>query len=147
MKLYPILLGVLVFAAAGCNQTQTQEQEKWDTIMAVHDELMPKMSDINRLNQELAARLGALDSTKVEEKRAILEQIEGLNSAENTMMDWMANVKPIEELRNEGDHAKVMEYLETEQKKVDQMKEEMLKSIESAEQFIKNTPAAAPGNK
>jgi ElaB/YqjD/DUF883 family membrane-anchored ribosome-binding protein len=114
-------------------------------VMAVHDELMPKMSDINRLNQDLTARLGALDSTKVEERAAILEQIQGLTSAENTMMDWMGSAKSIEEIRATRDHAKVMEYLEAEQKKVDQMKEEMLKSIESAEAYVKNNPAPAVG--
>lgn len=141
MKRYPTLVFVIALIVASCNQTQTQEQEKWDAVMAVHDELMPKMSDINRLNQNLTARLGALDSTKVEERAAILEQIQGLTSAENTMMDWMGSAKSLEEIRTTGDHAKVMEYLDAEQKKVDQMKEEMLKSIESAEQYVKNNPA------
>lgn len=142
MKLYwSFLSAIVLFLLASCNQTQTQEQEKWDAIMAVHDELMPKMSDINRLNQELTARLGALDSTKAEDRAAVLAQIQGLASAENTMMDWMSNVKSLEQVRQEGDHTKVMEYLEAEQNKVDQMKEEMLKSIENAEIFVKTNLA------
>ncbi len=141
MKTYQTLLLTIVILAVSCNQSAqdvAQEQQKWDEIMAVHDEVMPKMSDINRLSEDLTARVSTPDSIQMEEQKIIRNHIQGLTNAENGMMDWMGNVRQLDDVRAETDHAGVMKYLDEEKKKVDELKQQMLQSIESAETYVKN---------
>lgn len=140
MKTYQTLLLTVVILAVSCNQGAqdvAQEQQKWDEIMAVHDEVMPKMSDINRLSEDLTARVSTPDSIQMEEQKIIRNHIQGLTNAENGMMDWMGNVRQLDDVRAETDHAGVMKYLDEEKKKVDELKQQMLQSIESAETYVK----------
>jgi hypothetical protein len=93
--------------------------------MKIHDEVMPKMDDIYKKQQDLKAQLeSASDSSKKQELEA---KISSLESAGEGMMVWMRSFNPPADSVGEQ---KVKEYLEGEMVKVTKVKEDILKALE-----------------
>lgn len=111
-------------------------QALYDQVMDVHDEVMPKVGEINRLQRELKEKI-ASSPDMVAERKAELEQvISNLDSASNAMMTWMHEFNP---LPDSVDQEKAREYLETEMERIRKVKTLMLESIEKAkEEAAKN---------
>lgn len=59
-------------------------QNEMEAVVAVHDELMPKMTTISRLQEQLSESLP--DSIRSEQQQAVIDELEAANDA---MMDWM----------------------------------------------------------
>jgi len=122
------------------NNEQASEQEveeaAWKEVMRVHDEVMPKMADMNRVSRSLKPYLeeGALEDKSPQEKvnRAVKE----LEAADEAMMDWMGAIKQLPELRKEMDHDAIMAYLEKEQEAIAKVKEDMLSSLQSGKTLL-----------
>ena len=103
---------LLLLAVQSCQnqassaQTKQQEQpaslleQAYQQTLAVHDEIMPGLAELERLQRQLATRLDSLsdEAQKVKYRAAI----DSLEAAYNGMMDWMANFRPIESLQKEG---------------------------------------------
>lgn len=119
----------------GCSGSRDKQEKKEDNpnqslyekVMGVHDEVMPRMDDIQKLKRELQETIK--NSTDLaEEKRKELEQkIALLDSASKAMMNWMFEFRP-EELK--GDSLRI--YLEKEMDRVTKVKELMLDAIKKA---------------
>lgn len=108
-----------------------------DQIMKVHDEVMPKMSEISRLGTQLkdikskagenAAGMEGLD-----------EAIESLRKAEEWMMDWMKNYHDTKASLTPEHMPK---FFEKEMQKIDNVKSTMLNSIDQANEWLATHPA------
>lgn len=142
----------LFFAIAcltiACNNNsanqQTEEQQAWDAVMAVHDEVMPKMSDINRMSDDLRARANALDSTQMATKQNLMDAAQALERADEGMMSWMAEVKSPETMRSEQKtHEEIMNYLDEQKNKVNQVRDSINNSLEQGKMLLEQTPAPA----
>lgn len=59
-------------------------QNEMEAVVAVHDELMPKMTTISRLQEQLSESLP--DSIRSEQQQAVIDELEAAN---NAMMNWM----------------------------------------------------------
>lgn len=59
-------------------------QNEMEAVVVVHDELMPKMTTISRLQEQLSESLP--DSIRSEQQQAVIDELEAANDA---MMDWM----------------------------------------------------------
>lgn len=59
-------------------------QNEMESVVAVHDELMPKMTTISRLQEQLSESLP--DSIRSEQQQAVIDELEAAN---NAMMNWM----------------------------------------------------------
>ena len=59
-------------------------QNEMEAVVAVHDELMPKMTTISRLQEQLSESLP--DSIRSEKQQAVIDELEAANDA---MMVWM----------------------------------------------------------
>lgn len=112
-----------------CGPSSPEEkiiQEMHDKIMVVHDEVMPKMSDIYKLRKNLQKQ----DNPQTKEARDIA--VAQLDVAEEAMMEWMSQYhKPSP--TKEG----FKEYLEEQLISVSVMKKTMLDALETA-QKLKN---------
>src|SRR5690606_2798784 len=83
---------VFVFAAIftmlliSCKQEKKEDTKstQMEEVMAIHDEVMPKMGKINTLIQELNAKI---DTTEASTKYADAKK--DLEAAHKFMMDWM----------------------------------------------------------
>lgn len=138
-----LLLPVLVWVI-GCGPAEKEvaEQKAWDYMMSIHDEVMPRMSEINNLAKSVQS-ITADSTTSMAVKTEGEKQLEALSEADNAMWDWMYALKQLPELRSSGNHEETMKYLGRETVRIADVKTRMLKSIEDARIFVNqhlNTP-------
>lgn len=98
-----LLLALVVFTACKEKTEKTEsdatnEPTQMEEIVAVHDELMPKMSEISLLITQLEERM---DSTQADSIRQVV--VMDLKSANEAMMTWMMDFS------NDYDSEEVME--------------------------------------
>jgi len=128
MKKIICLIAVLAILG-GCQQKSGDNQKLYEEVMAVHDAVMPKMDDIYKLKRQLKEQLSSNELG--EDRRQTIEQaIKDLDAASEGMMDWMRNFNP---LPDSIDQEKARDYLLAEKERIQQVKEEMLKSINTAQ--------------
>ncbi len=141
-KIKTLLVAMLVaFAAIACESGPTEEEQQnslKDEITGIHDEVMPKMGEINILKNELLADAEslAMDSTNVESiemSNNLKQAASELEDANKTMMDWMRNYKPNFDGQT---HEEIMQYLDEQKVKAGEVKNKILTSIEKAKAKI-----------
>ena len=129
----------LLLLAGACKgekkETPNQEPDRMEVVLAVHDEVMPRMSEIGRL----VARLKPMaDST--EAGKPYLKAMQDLQDAHQAMMDWMkgfgdrfdyAEIKEGKELSPQK-----QEWLAEEEVKVRAMRDQVVESISAAEALL-----------
>lgn len=142
------LFFVLAILNIACNNSANQtveQQQAWDQMMAVHDDVMPKTSDLNRMTTQLRTKIAALDSTQQDTKNKMMDAIQALERAEEGMMSWMAEVQDPEILRGEHKtHAEIMRYLEEEKDKVDRVQADIIASLDQGKQLLESAPPMMP---
>lgn len=133
-----LLLLVIILITFSCKkiEKETQEATRMDRVIAVHDEVMPKMGTIGKLISELEPKV---DSTTVGKQYEVA--IDDLKEGYNLMMDWMKG------FGERFDSDEIMEgkaltkekeaWLIEEEKKVNIMKDKINSSIVNAEKLLK----------
>ena len=127
------LLCVLGWA---CGEGNDPVADLQDQVIAVHDEVMPKMGEVKKLEKELREKGVALlkgESPDSTQASTFTEQADQLNAAHEGMMDWMRNFSPPGE---EMEQADALEYLQSEMKKISTVKEDMLQGLEGAKAML-----------
>lgn len=86
-----LVLAVIFLSVVACKnkeaETETPEgPTQMEEVVAIHDELMPKMSEIGELMGKLEA---SIDSTNVDSIK--VKAIADLEHANSSMMSWMKN--------------------------------------------------------
>lgn len=142
---FALLLGGFA-ASCGSNtsskaeeQTQTEtpeqaEQAAWEQMMEVHDEVMPKMAELNRTGRELKSIAESTDDKAVKEQ--INQKVKNLEAASEAMMVWMGELQQLSKLRENKSHEEITSYLEAEKAEIDQVGEKMMKSLEEGQQLL-----------
>ncbi len=124
--------------------SQSNYNELEEKVMAVHDEVMPKMGQMKALKKQLGAAKDSLARQKPANDSLIQilqSRIEALEQADRAMWDWMHQYK----VPTHEDDSAIVAYLEDEMKRVTEVKEKMLQSIEqgkSLSQSLRSAPAA-----
>lgn len=118
----------------GGNSEENLNQALYDQVMDIHDEIMPRSEDIYKLKKELQEKLASSTGLASEEKQELELAIAQLDSADQSMMDWMHLFKP---LPDSADQEKARAYLESEMERIKKVKELMNESIEKAK-AVKN---------
>lgn len=97
-----------------------------DSIIAVHDEVMPRLDDIYKLTESLKDKVASTPNMPAAQKVVIEAAVDSLNKASDGMMVWMRQFKP------EGvtDEKAVREYLDDQMVKVTKVKTDILSAIE-----------------
>ena len=138
----PALTGLslsLLLLAGACKgekkEGPNQEASPMDAVLAVHDEVMPRMSEIGRLVAELKP---LADST--ETGLPYLKAMKDLQSAHQSMMDWMKGFgdrfEPAEIKDGKELSAQKKEWLVEEEVKVKAMRNQVLESISAAKTLL-----------
>lgn len=119
------------------SKSQIEEQGKtWAEVMAIHDEVMPKMGRVAKVNDKMKHQLSTnrdLDKTL---KKDMLSAVVNLDRVEQKMWDWMHELKQLGPLRDSLEHNAIMTYLKNEKFKIDQVKTSMLNSLKTCESFL-----------
>ncbi|MEM8847892.1 MAG: hypothetical protein AAFY00_04530 [Bacteroidota bacterium] len=137
MRILYILPISFLFVCLSCKE-QKKESEgptQMEEVMAVHDEVMPKMGKLGKLVGELKSKV---DTTEVGQQYAA--SMKELQDANKSMMDWMMN------FGNRFDSEEILEgkalteekqaWLNEEEEKVKALKEQINSSIEKAESLL-----------
>lgn len=138
-RLLPFILSF--FIAIACQQQSGDQhqdhnhhgeaganQELYDEVMRIHDEVMPKLDDIYKLKTAKKTRL-EMPGLPEQERQQIQNDIARLDSANEGMMVWMREFDPIPDSVGED---KARAYLESELEKVKQVREDILEALQSA---------------
>ena len=122
-----MIFSLIVFFQA-CSPSQKELNTKQrEAVLAIHDEVMPKMNDIYKLKKELEKEIAESPDLVEERKQTIENRINQLNEASESMMQWMRDFDPESFKQNEEEY---MKYLNDELAKVNKVKDTMLKALE-----------------
>lgn len=135
-NLIPFLAVAFTTIMISCG-SGSKEKEAYDAVMkeviAVHDEVMPKMGKINALIQQMEDKV---DTTEVGLQFA--EAKADLEASSQSMMMWMKdfseNFSVGEEIKDSI--AEKLELLKKEEDKVNKVKEQINSSIQKAEDLL-----------
>lgn len=130
-----LLLGIVFSLTYACKEETKQETSQMKMVLAIHDEVMPKTSEIGPLVAQLRKRVDS-DTGTAEEKKAM----EDLQDAHNNMMEWMRG------FGDKFDHDEIMNgkelsaekqaLLDIEEKEVKIVKEKINSSIANAKKIL-----------
>lgn len=113
-------------------------------VLAVHDEVMPRIDNIMKLKKQLNGKLTALDSMRgtptetvrvYEQKAQVRQLVRRLTEADSLMMDWMS--------RYNGDtlkklpEADALRYLAEQKQLINNAKTKINQSIEQAQTYLR----------
>jgi len=136
-KLFATVLCTILFLSFSCKEEKKAPEgsSQMEEVMAIHDEVMPKMGTIGKLVGELKPKV---DSTEMGQQYEMA--MKDLQEANTAMMDWM------KDFGNRFDHDEIMEgaelseekqqWLNEEEEKVKVVKEKMNGSIARAEALL-----------
>ena len=130
MKYLTLLFIALVVACSPSKENELKTLK--DEVMAIHDEVMPKIGDLRKMRMELESlsdSLMATDSTRAMELSSLAADI---SDASEGMMVWMRNYEP----EFEGTEEEIKAYLEGQKVSIQKVKEDMLESMESGAQAL-----------
>lgn len=137
-----ILTCAAFIVAVACQQKAEEHQQEshdieqnapnqalYEQVMAIHDEVMPKMNDLYKRKTTLKTRL-ALPGISEAEKDQITLKIARIDSASESMMVWMRQFDPVAD--SEGEE-KARAYLEAELVKVKKVRQDILEALKTTQ--------------
>lgn len=136
-KFQAILICSVLFLSFSCKEEKksTEESSQMKKVMAIHDEVMPKMSTIGKLVGEIKPKV---DSTEMGQNYEVA--MKDLQEANRAMMDWM------KDFGDRFDHEEILEgkelseekqqWLDEEEEKVKVVKDKINGSIERAQALL-----------
>ena len=104
-------------------------QELYNKVMEIHDEVMPKMDDIRQFKSKLKDSLEKTTTLTAAERAQINALLAKLDSAGDGMMIWMREFRPLPDSLGEE---KAREYLENEMERVKRVKENINSALKEA---------------
>ena len=133
-----IVLSLVMVLTVSCNEKPSKNTQAFNNsfkeVMAVHDEVMPKMNEMGRLSSELKAKIDTTSAGKIYKKA-----LDSLGNAHKYMMKWMedfSNKFPYAEDRLKGKSTEEIleniEVLKKEKVKIDAVRDAVNGSIMNA---------------
>jgi hypothetical protein len=138
-KFFSILAVVLIISGISCKdekkEAATTSNEQMKKVMAIHDEVMPKMSVMGSIVGELSSKE---DSTEIGLQYKAARK--DLQDAHKAMMDWMqgfGNRFDSDEILNGKELTEQKQiWLDEEEEKVKALRKQINSSIENAEKIL-----------
>jgi hypothetical protein len=139
-----LLLFVLLICLFSCGESETVKQEKLHLeIMAVHDAVMPKSADLNRLKRQLKSYKEIVSAENAGLKDSLINGILLLSKSDDMMTDWMANYDyPNDTLKSDV----MFKYLTAQKDSIKMIEQSFNKSMAIAQGFLKNAPDSLKKN-
>ncbi|WP_031445626.1 hypothetical protein [Arenibacter algicola] len=136
IKKLTLILSVVIAVAYSCKD-ENKENSQMKGVMAIHDEVMPKMGTIGKLVAQLDEKI--TNDASSDDYVAAREE---LKAAHKAMMDWMKSFGD----RFDGDEIlngkalteEKQKWLDEEETKVKALKDQINSSIKQAEDLLQN---------
>lgn len=147
VSIFLLLMTGLVIA---CNNKPATTEDTENTsgvagieaeVLRIHDEVMPKMTDIQHLASQLRERKTTApkdDSGNPIWPDGLDNNLTRLKQAESVMVDWM---KQYSDQRAKVTEPNAEAFYKAELEKIKQVREFMLKALDEANQWVANNPA------
>ncbi|MCB0372841.1 MAG: hypothetical protein KDD31_07535 [Muricauda sp.] len=139
-KILSILVGAVLFLNFSCKEEKKAPEgpTQMEQVMAIHDEVMPKMGTLGKLVGQLKAKV---DTTEIGQKYEVA--MKDLQAANMSMMEWMKNFGDrfnSDEILNGKELTEEKQlWLNEEEEKVKALKEQINGSIERAQALLAET--------
>ncbi|XLS28849.1 hypothetical protein ACJD0Z_16825 [Flavobacteriaceae bacterium M23B6Z8] len=135
-KVFSIIVLVTIVSFSCKTEKDTRYQPtQMERVMAIHDEVMPKMGTIGKLVAELKPKVDTT-TTGLAYKQAMID----LQDAHTSMMDWMKGFGDRfdheEILKGKPLNTQKQQWLDEEEVKVKEMKEKVNSSISKAQKLL-----------
>jgi hypothetical protein len=137
------ILTVLLFTLFACGGEASpyspaeiaSQSTAYDEMMDIHNRVMPRMGEIAQAQKGM---MNAMDSTGIAEDRQLMyNQVnEQLEMAHDGMMEWMQQVKSLDELRKETSHADILTYIERENVKMLEIEGDLNQWVSKAKELL-----------
>ncbi|MCO6487873.1 MAG: hypothetical protein J5I98_05615 [Phaeodactylibacter sp.] len=115
-------------------EQQAAQQQAFQKMMDAHDVAMEKIIEMNRVARSLKPYLDSLDDKrKLEEVNIAITRLE---TADEAMMQWMANSPKLGKLRDTLQHDQIIALLKSEQENINKIGEEMTSSLENGQAVL-----------
>ena len=126
----------LSLVAFSCKETKKDDSSsKMQQVMAIHDEVMPKMGTLGKLVGELKSKV---DTTKVGQQYETA--MKDLQAAHASMMEWMGDFgtrfDSDEILNGKALSEQKQQWLDEEEEKVKALRDQINSSIENAQALL-----------
>ncbi|TXN38013.1 hypothetical protein FVB32_06895 [Flagellimonas hymeniacidonis] len=137
MKKYALSIFLVLFLLSACKQEKKTPEgpSQMEQVMAIHDEVMPKMGTLGKLVGKLKSKVDTTE-TGVQYEAAMKD----LQEANKAMMDWMmafGNRFDSDEILDGKELTEEKQkWLDEEETKVKALKEQINSSIEKAEALL-----------
>lgn len=134
-NIFILCLSLFSLTYCGTDQAATQQAEQqklWDEVMAIHDEVMPKIGNINKAVKEFKDVRENNSEGFEKYRERILMQLQKLERAEEGMFSWMNQLKQLPELREKMEHEAIVTHLTKEKEAIIKVRDDMLGSLESS---------------
>lgn len=100
--------------------------------LAIHDEAMKTMADMNRIGRMLKREMTTLDT--LAPRRAVIRQVLGrMKQAEEGMYAWMQQYTPPDDMKPEV----AKPYLEDQKRKIEQNRRDIQEALEAGHSLLK----------
>lgn len=140
MKKYTFLLFSVayLFFFSACDsepkeKTPSEREQLYKEVMEIHDAVMPKMADLNRLKRNLKAQIKADSTISDSIKTLVNVQLGKLSAAEDGMTDWMRDFKAPK--KSDPDE-KIIAYLKTEKINISRVSDLMLENLKNGKALL-----------
>jgi hypothetical protein len=110
-----LLLLFLVISLPACQNSEVEVLH--NEIMDIHDEVMPKTSDIAYLYLAFRKKVETDSTISTDQKIELLKKADDLEKAEDEMMVWMNDYIPPHKMKSSKNKNEIIDYL-LEQKKI-----------------------------
>jgi len=138
-----LFLSLLVLSMIACGGNDGQVVEEGDTtaeqaeeqlyeeVMTLHDEVMPKMGELMRLKSQLE------EAEVSEEMQAKVDQAaQSLENAHEGMMEWMSGLKQLDGMGDDMTHEEIVDYLGAQKSSMAAIQDSTNASIERAKTML-----------
>jgi hypothetical protein len=120
---------VFSFALLSLACEQKSTETLYNEVMAVHDEVMPKMNELYKTKTALSKQLNNPGLSE-NQKREIEVKIARIDTASEGMMVWMRQFQPLADTIDEG---KAQAYLKNELARVKKVREDILQALQNTQ--------------
>jgi len=122
---------------AAMDAARAAQQTAYDAMMEGHDRVMPLMGKITAAQRSIKEALNGeeLEASKKDVLEAAYEQLEDANDG---MMEWMQNLKPLDELREKMDNDAIITYIREEAGDIAKVESSMNAALGAAANLVEN---------
>jgi predicted transcriptional regulator len=118
---------MFMIVSCGPNHNDAEVKQLYEEVMTIHDDVMPKISDISKLRRKIRK--------DKQESIESLQHITDLEKADDAMMDWMSDFQKYKTYNDSTKESK-MKYLNNEKLRIQSVSDQMYGSIESAKKYL-----------